>query len=167
MRLPGFTYSFRENECGIWNLHAYMYAEGECTLVVETTDDAFRKFGLVIEDKQATAAYVERLFAEELQGARVLTNRSHWRNFPTIACATWHHHNVVLLGDAAHTAHFTIGSGTKLAMEDAIAHGFAAPPPLFAPFTLRGMRLANRVVVSPMCQYAAVDGTPNDWHLAR
>ena len=269
MRLPGFTYSFRENECGIWNLHAYMYAEGECTLVVETTDEAFRKSGLRIEDEQATAAYVERLFAEELRGAdgraaKVLTNRSHWRNFPTISCATWHHGNIVLLGDAAHTAHFTIGSGTKLALEDAIAlhaallqhaddpraalpayeaarreeaeriqHSanvslvffenvrrfwhmdpvqfnfalmsrskqityenlrlrdpgfiadvdrwwagevarteqielrpdFAALPPMFAPLSLRGMRLANRVVVSPMCQYSAVDGTPNDWHL--
>ena len=269
LRLPGFTYSFRENECGIWNLHAYMYAEGESTLVVETTDEAFRKSGLGIDDEQATAAYVERLFAEELRGAeggagKVLTNRSHWRNFPTISCATWHHENIVLLGDAAHTAHFTIGSGTKLALEDAIAlhaallqradnprtalpayeaarreeaeriqHSanvslvffenvrrfwhmdpvqfnfalmsrskqityenlrlrdagfiaevdrwwagevantehialradFAAPPPMFAPFTLRGMRLANRVVVSPMCQYAADQGTPNDWHL--
>lgn len=269
MSLPGFTYSFRENECGIWNLHAYMYAEGECTLVVETTDAAFRKSGLDIEDEEATAAYVERLFAAELRGAdgraaRVLTNRSHWRNFPSIACARWHHGNTVLLGDAAHTAHFTIGSGTKLALEDAIAlhaallqhaddpraalpayeaarreeaeriqHSanvslaffenvrrfwhmqpvqfnfalmsrskqityenlrlrdpgfiaevdrwwagevarsghielqpdFAAPPPMFAPFTLRGMRLANRVVVSPMCQYSAVEGTPNDWHL--
>jgi anthraniloyl-CoA monooxygenase len=269
MSLPGFTYSFRENECGIWNLHAYMYAAGECTLVVETTDEAFRKSGLRIDDEQATAAYVEQLFAAELRGAdgragKVLTNRSHWRNFPTIACAAWHHDNIVLLGDAAHTAHFTIGSGTKLALEDAIAlhaalmrhahdpraalpayeaarreeaeriqHSanvslvffenvrrfwhmdpvqfnfalmsrskqitydnlrlrdpgfiadidrwwagtvaktehielnpdFAAPPPMFAPFTLRGMRLANRVVVSPMCQYSAVEGTPNDWHL--
>jgi anthraniloyl-CoA monooxygenase len=269
MRLAGFTYSFRENECGIWNLHAYMYAEGECTLVVETTDEAFRKSGLDVEDERGTAAYVERLFAEELRGAdgraaKVLANRSHWRNFPAIACATWHHDNIVLLGDAAHTAHFTIGSGTKLAMEDAIglhaalvqhAHDpraalpayeaarreeaeriqhsanvslvffenvrrfwhmdpvqfnfalmsrskqityenlrlrdpgfiadvdrwwagevartehialqldFAAPPPMFAPLTLRGMRLVNRVVVSPMCQYSAVDGTPNDWHL--
>ncbi|MBE0613818.1 MAG: bifunctional salicylyl-CoA 5-hydroxylase/oxidoreductase [Burkholderiales bacterium] len=268
-RLPGFTYSFRENECGIWNLHAYMYAEGECTLVVETTDEAFTKSGLGIQDEQATAAYVERLFAEELRGAdgrpgKVLTNRSHWRNFPTIACATWHHENIVLLGDAAHTAHFTIGSGTKLALEDAIAlhaallqhadapraalpayeaarreeaeriqhsanvslvffenvrrfwhmdpvqfnfalmsrskqitydnlrlrdpdfiadvdrwwagevarsgqltlpRDFAAPPPMFAPLSLRGMLLVNRVVVSPMCQYSAVDGTSNDWHL--
>jgi anthraniloyl-CoA monooxygenase len=121
MRLPGFTYSFRENECGIWNLHAYMYAEGECTMVVETTDEAFRKSGLRIADEQATAVYVERLFAKELHWAgerpgKVLVNRSHWRNFPTIACATWHHDNIVLLGDAAHTAHFTIGSGTKLAL---------------------------------------------------
>ncbi len=279
MQLPGFTYSFREDECGIWNLHAYMYAAGECTLVVETTDEAFRKSGLGIEDEPATAAYVERLFAHELRGAEVLTNRSHWRNFPSIRCAAWHSGNVVLLGDAAHTAHFTIGSGTKLALEDAIAlhaalmrhadapraalpdyeaarreeaeriqhsanvslvffenvrrfwhmapvqfnfalmsrskqityenlrlrdpgfiaevdrwwageiartEGVAVPPgraqtpppgraqttppggvgpPMFTPFRLRGMRLENRVVLSPMCQYAAVEGTPDDWHL--
>jgi anthraniloyl-CoA monooxygenase len=264
MTLPGFTYSFRENEHGLWNLHAYMYTEGECTLVVETTDEAFLASGLGVEDERATAAYVEKLFAAELGGGKVLTNRSFWRQFPVVRCASWHHDNVVLLGDAAHTAHWSIGSGTKLAMEDAIAlHGalmrhvhnprrapaeyeierrqeaeriqhsantslvffenvrrfwhmepvqfnfalmsrskqityenlrvrdaklvaevdrwwtqrvaaaegvrlpkdFAPPPPMFSPFTLRGMKLANRVVVSPMCQYSAVDGTPDDWHL--
>src|SRR5262245_25583716 len=119
--LPGFTYSFRENEHGIWNLHAYMYAHGECTLVVETTDEAFQAAGLRVEDEPATAAYVQRLFEAELNGPPVLPNRSLWRQFPVIRCATWHHENVVLLGDAAHTAHWSIGSGTKLALEDAIA----------------------------------------------
>jgi anthraniloyl-CoA monooxygenase len=263
MTLPGFTYSFRENEHGIWNLHAYMYTHGECTLVVETTDEAFRAAGLGVEDEAATAAYVARVFREELNGAEVLTNRSFWRQFPVVRCASWHHGNVVLLGDAAHTAHWSIGSGTKLALEDAIAlheavvrhpgrpraaleayeserrpeadritHSantslvffenvrrfwhmdpvqfnfalmsrskqvtyenlrrrdaaviedldrwwarrvaedegvrlpadFAAPPPMFSPLGLRGMTVMNRVVVSPMCQYCAEDGTPTDWH---
>ena len=125
LSLPGFFYSFRENEHGLWNMHAYMYAPGESTIVIETTDDTWRRSGLAVDDESATAAYVERVFSEELNGSRVLTNRSLWRQFPTITLATWHArpHGVplVLLGDAAHTAHFAIGSGTKLALEDAIA----------------------------------------------
>ena len=285
MTLPGFLYAFREDtisprggpyEPGIFNLHAYQYTStareaAECTLVVETTDEAFRAAGLDETDEAATARFVERLFAEELQGHEVLANRSHWRRFPTISCKTWHHAirhadgrttQVVLLGDAAHTAHFSIGSGTKLALEDAIAlhsaivtnpddlphalahyetdrrdevsriqhsanvslvwfenvrrfwdlepiqfnyallsrskqithenlrlrdpalvssveswwngrvaaglrtklpTGFTAPP-MFSPFVLRGMTVVNRVVVSPMAQYSAIDGVINDWH---
>ncbi len=202
---------------------------------------------------------MEDVFAEELAGHRLITNRSHWRRFPMIRCARWTLGNIVLLGDAKATAHFSIGSGTKLAMEDAIAlheavmaggsvpdclarfesgrreavekiqhaadvslvwfehvrrfwpmhptrfafgvmtrskaityddlalrapdfvrevdtlfarevAGNALPaesgrPPMFQPFRLRDMSLANRVVVSPMCQYSAEDGTPTDWHL--
>ena len=125
MELPGFTYAFKENEHGIWNLHAYMFTKPgdapQCTFVFETTDEAFRKSGLTVADEARTAAYCETLFADVLNGHEVLTNRSLWRNFPTIKCETWHHENVVLLGDAAHTAHWSIGSGTKLALEDAIA----------------------------------------------
>ena len=263
LTLPGFTYSFREDEFGIWNLHAYQYAPGECTLVVETTDETFRRSGLRAEDEAATAAMVQRLFKEELRGASVLTNRSFWRRFPTISCRRWSAGRLVLIGDAAHTAHFSIGSGTKLALEDAIALSEAiatcpdaiesalasyekarrdevgriqhsanvslvwfenvrrfwkmepvqfnysllsrskqithenlrlrdAPfvgeierwwnlnvarqfeilipedfdaPPMFAPMKLREMWLDNRVVVSPMAQYSAKDGVPNDWHL--
>ena len=289
MNLPGFTYSFREDtisptdgpyQPGIWNMHAYQFtpmhddaddAVGECTIVIETTDEAFHASGLSPTDEAATARFVERLFADDLHGNAVLTNRSHWRQFPTITCKTWHHAverpdgrttQVVLLGDAAHTAHFSIGSGTKLALEDAIAlhaaivsrpddlqralahyeagrrdevgriqhsanvslawfenvrrfwdmepiqfnysllsrskqithenlrlrdpslvaevehwwnDGVARTldvtlptrfeaPPMFAPLTLRDMTLKNRVVVSPMAQYSAVDGMPNEWH---
>ena len=125
MELPGFTYAFTENEHGIWNLHAYMFTKPgdapQCTFVLETTDAAFKSAGLTVEDEKRTAAYCEVLFANVLKGHKVLTNRSLWRNFPTIRCAKWHHENVVLLGDAAHTAHWSIGSGTKLALEDAIA----------------------------------------------
>ena len=125
MELPGFTYAFNENEHGIWNLHAYMFTKPgdapQCTFVFETTDEAFRKSGLAIEDEARTAACCETVFADVLNGHKVLTNRSIWRNFPTIKCEKWSHENVVLLGDAAHTAHWSIGSGTKLALEDAIA----------------------------------------------
>jgi anthraniloyl-CoA monooxygenase len=263
MTLPGFTYSFRENEHGIWNLHTYMYTQGECTFLVETTDEAFKAAGLEVENEARSAAYIEQVFAEELRGTKLLTNRSFWRQFPVVRCRTWHHDNVVLLGDAAHSAHWSIGSGTKLALEDAIAlhravvrhpsdaraalrayeterrpeaeriqhsantslvffenvrrfwhmepvqfnfalmsrskqityenlrkrdagvirdvdawwarhvaaeeriklaRDFHAPPPLFAPFHLRDMHVQNRIVVSPMCQYCAEDGTPTDWH---
>lgn len=278
MDLPGFYYSFREGPGGIWNMHAYQYTPGESTIVIETTNDAFLASGLGIQDEAATVALVERIFADDLNGARVLANRSFWRQFPTITCRSWRHRDgdtpFVLLGDAAHTAHFTIGSGTKLALEDAIAlnramvehvRGGAAgraaqidaalaayeearrdevgriqhsanvslvwfenvrrfwhmsptqfhvslltrskqityenlrlrdaevvkeatewwnrdqakrlgiadtgrpewvdAPPMFAPFRLREMWLPNRVVVSPMAQYSATDGLPNDWHL--
>jgi anthraniloyl-CoA monooxygenase len=278
MNLPGFYYSFRENSAGIWNMHAYQYTPGESTIVIETTNEAFLKSGLSIDDEAATAKYIEALFADDLKGASVLTNRSAWRQFPTYHCEKWHYQDTsngrtqhtVLLGDAAHTAHFSIGSGTKLALEDAIAlskaiaesptdlkaalgnydkvrrdevgriqHSanvslvwfenvrrfwamhpiqfnvslltrskqitfdnlavrdpklvlqathwwnsvqaknlgialsddpkkpdlFLSSPPMFAPFALRAMTLANRVVVSPMAQYSAQDGVPNDWHL--
>ena len=125
MELPGFTYAFKENQHGIWNLHAYMFTKPgdapQCTFVFETTDEAFKNAGLTVEDEASTAAYCENVFADVLNGHKVLTNRSLWRNFPTIKCEKWSHENVVLLGDAAHTAHWSIGSGTKLALEDAIA----------------------------------------------
>ena len=289
MNLPGFYYSFREHSGGVWTMHAYQYTEGESTIVIETTDEAWRASGLTITDEAATVALVEKIFKDDLKGARVLSNRSHWRQFPTINCRTWWNRldgiPHVLLGDAAHTAHFSIGSGTKLALEDAITlHGALvrtlgagaatasskaidealanyqvvrsqeasrtqhsanvslvffenvgrfwkmdpvqfnvslltrskqitydnlkmrdaalvtdatrwwnrneakrlgipstgtdpvsgkktnAPawldaPPMFAPFKLRDLWVPNRVVVSPMAQYSAVDGVPNDWHL--
>lgn len=261
--LPGFTFSFRENAAGVWAIHAYMFAKGQCTVILECTDETFARQGLAITDEAGTAALCQALFGEELAGGRILTNRSHWRNFPAVRCEHWCHDNVVLMGDAVHTAHFSIGSGTKLAMEDAIAlhnavernpgdtrralavyeaerrpeaeriqHSAntsiqwfenvrrywnmdaeqfnfslltrskqitlenlrkrdsevvaeveswwnrkvagemgvtpskrAAVPPMFTPFRLRDLQLANRVVVSPMCQYSATDGVPDDWHL--
>src|SRR5213592_227706 len=260
---PAFTFVFKESEHGLWRVHAYRYNAAMSTFILETTEATWRRAGLDAADEDQTLAFAERLFAEELRGHHLLKNRSLWRNFPTVRNGCWHHANVVLVGDAAHTAHFSIGSGTKLAMEDAIAlvralqrhaevpkalaayederrpaverlqraaqvslewfeqaeryHGrlepiqFAmslltrslrvthdglklrdpdfvasvdrwyaaraarqsrvavpaapAPPPMFTPFGLRGMLLPNRIVVSPMCQYSAEDGTPNDWHL--
>ncbi len=258
-----FTFIFKESPHGLWRVHAYRYDARHSTFIVETTETTWRRAGLDQASEDDTVVFAERLFARELEGHRLLKNRSLWRSFPTVKNAHWHWNNAVLIGDAAHTAHFSIGSGTKLAMEDAIAlagalhrhrdvagaldayeeerrpqvesiqraaqvslewfeqteryHGrleplqfafslltrslrvthdnlkvrdakfvetvdrwFAAkaadqskvsvaaqpvPPPMFTPLRLRELVLANRVVVSPMCQYSADDGTPNDWHL--
>ena len=259
--LDAFTFIFRENEHGLFQVHAYPFEDGLSTFIVECREETWKRAGLDHATEEDTVAYVAELFADHLDGHALLTNKSVWRTFPTVRNATWHYKNVVLLGDAAHTAHFSIGSGTKLAMEDAIAlvdafktHGWddvpavlaayeaehrdaterlqhtaqtslewfensgrylkqdaiqfnfnlmtrskritydnlalrdpalvaevtswlaqrsgvtlaeneAPPPPAFTPFCVNGLELANRIVVSPMCQYSAVDGVPNDWHL--
>ena len=270
-----FTFFFRETEHGIFIAHCYQYEPQRSTWIIETDPRTFARAGLDQLDEEASARFVETLFAEELQGHRLVTNRSIWRNFPTVRCERWVADNMVLIGDAKATAHFSIGSGTKLAMEDgialyeafratagkpaqpahaspkggavaaALAHfesrrreevektqhsadvslvwfehverfwnmdptrfafglmtrskaitydnlalrapafvndvdrvvardvralGFPAETskplsPMFQPFRLRGLTLENRVVVSPMCQYSAQDGLPNDWHL--
>ncbi len=118
---PAFTFYFRENEHGLWRVHAYQYEDNHSTFIVECTDETFAASGLAVDDEEATVAYCEALFAQELQGHRLQKNRSVWRRFPTIRNARWHRDNMVLIGDAVHTAHFSVGSGTKLAMEDAIA----------------------------------------------
>ena len=116
-----FTFYFRKNEHGLWRVHAYRYNEEHSTFIVEATEETWKRSGLSPDDEDATIAFCEDLFKEELQGHKLLKNRSLWRNFPIIRNAKWHHENVVLMGDSAHTAHFSIGSGTRLAFEDAIA----------------------------------------------
>jgi anthraniloyl-CoA monooxygenase len=250
-----FTFSFRQTEHGLFWCHAYRYDAGHSTFIVECDPRTWRAAGLDGLSEVDSAAFCERVFAEDLDGHPLLKNRSLWINFGMLTCARWRYANLVLLGDAAHTAHFSIGSGTKLAMEDAIALAYHlqthpdleaalqayederkpivrrfqhaayeslgwfegverylgfeprqfafslltrsrrisydnlklrdpdlvravhadflnraglpdnALPPMFAPLCLRGLELANRVVVSPMCMYSACDGTPNDWHL--
>jgi anthraniloyl-CoA monooxygenase len=250
-----FSFFFKETPQGIFIAHCYQYEPGASTWVLETDPETFSKAGLDRMDEAESATFLENVFAEELQGHRLVTNRSQWRRFPTIKCARWVRGNVVLLGDAKASAHFSIGSGTKLAMEDSIAlhqaflaHGDVASalhafetgrredvektqhaanvslvwfehvkrfwdfsptrfafgvmtrskaitwdnlalrapgfvaetqqavaeevggdpkkPPMFQPFRLRDMAVANRVVVSPMCMYSAVNGVPGDFHLA-
>ena len=262
--LEAFTFVFLENEHGVFQVHAYPFQRGAeplSTWIVECHEDVWKRAGLDRASEEQTVAYCEGLFADHLRGHPLLSNRSIWRSFPTIRCERWHAGNLVLLGDAAHTAHFSIGSGTKLALEDAIAlarafqehdwddvpgvlaayeearsvevlklqkaaqtslewfessarymgqppiqftfnlltrskritydnlrlrdpalvervtdwfaeengvppdsHG-KSPAPLFAPLRLRGLELKNRVAVSSMCQYSAVDGLVGDWHL--
>lgn len=259
--LPCFTFIFQPTEHGLFQVHAYPFAAGRSTWIVECSEAAWRSAKLDRATQAETVEFCERLFAPHLAGHRLLANRSVWRQFPTVRCGRWHRANVVLLGDAAHTAHYSIGSGTKLAMEDAIAlvasfrklgtsdvpavlaayeaarridvaklqraaqtslewfenagrylvqeplpfvfnlmtrskritydnlkardpllvaqvdRRFSertpggAPdarppvPPAFTPFRARSVELANRIVVSPMCQYSAEEGTVGDWHL--
>ncbi len=279
-RLPAFTFIYEENEHGLFTVHAYPFDANTSTFIVECREETWKRAGLDQADEAQTIAYSEKLFRKHLHGHKLLGNKSVWRTFPTIRNESWVHENVVLLGDAAHTAHFSIGSGTKLAMEDAIelaktfadlpgkpvntvlreyqsrrwedsarlqktaqtslewyenvaryfktqppiqftfnqltrskritydnlklrdpefvqratewfagnnphkgvivpVPGYAcgvsgignresatAAPPAFQPFQLRGMTLANRIVVSPMAQYSCNDdGMPNRWHL--
>jgi anthraniloyl-CoA monooxygenase len=118
---PAFTFHFNHNEHGLWRVHAYRYAEGLSTFIVECTEATWRRAGMDRADEDGTIAYLERVFHRELAGHRLLKNRSLWRQFPTVRNERWSSGNVVLLGDAVRTAHFSIGSGTKLALEDAIA----------------------------------------------
>ncbi len=259
--LDAFTFLFERTEWGPFIAHAYQYEPGRSTWIFETDPATFDRAGLGRMDEEQSARLMERIFGSFLQGHPILTNRSIWRSFPMIRNKRWVKDNIVLVGDAKATAHFSIGSGTKLAMEDAIAlyealvrhptvpaalaayetgrreevekiqHAadvslvwfehvdrfwdfdpvqFAfgvmtrakaitydnlrlrAPEfvdkvdrrfaegvrasgldadverptvPMFQPFRLRDMVLANRAVVSPMCMYSAVDGMPTDWHL--
>jgi anthraniloyl-CoA monooxygenase len=269
-----FTFHIVETEWGIFQIHGYPYDETMSTFIVETDEATWRRAGFDATENEAFAPgqsdekAIERfreMFAEQLQGHDLVANNSKWLNFQTIRNLNWRHENVVLLGDAAHTAHFSIGSGTKLAMEDATAlawalkdspgdlgaallsyeedrrpivestqraaqaslewfegisryvgqsppqfafnlltrsrrityenltmrdAGFmrrvdedfhrqlgvdvpasngspAAPlrPPMFTPLKLREMELSNRIVVSPMDMYTAVDGAVGDFHL--
>ena len=254
--LDAFTYFFRSTPHGTFVAHTYQYEEGMSTWIFETTDETWKKAGFDTTDEQATIEKLSKIFKEELDGHGLISNRSHWRQFPAVTNKKWHKDNIVLLGDAKATAHYSIGSGTKLAMECAIAladsvikyktdtkavfenyeklrrnrvemiqhaanvsldwfehmdrhikHDFmkfafsvmtrakkvtfenlALRDPsftkkvleefndiagnenpqtsaAFTPFTLRGMTLENRIVMSPMEQYSSIDGIVNDWHL--
>ena len=253
--LDAFTYFFRTTPYGTFVAHTYQYEEGMSTWIFETTDETWQKAGFSVTDEEDTINKLSELFKEELDGHGLISNRSHWRQFPAITNDKWHKGNIVLLGDAKATAHYSIGSGTKLAMECAIAladsviqhktdtqavfanyeklrrnrvemiqhaanvsldwfehmdrhieHPFmqfafsvmtrakkvtfenlalrdasftkkvleefnqntnnpAGTSAAFTPFTLKGMTVDNRIVMSPMEQYSAVDGLVSDWHL--
>ncbi len=259
-KFAAFTFAFEKTEFGWFQIHAYQFSKDLSTVIVETREETWAAHGLDKADVDQSIAFCEKLFAAYLGSAPLLSNARHlrgsaWLNFNRIVCRHWHDGTRVLIGDAAHTAHFSIGSGTKLAMEDAISlvrhvshardvrsglesyqsersveaqklqnaarnrmewfenvaryasmeplqfaysllsgsqrighanlklrdarfidkietslaskcSGVARPSaPMFLPFRLRGMQLVNRVVVSPMAQYRAVDGVPTDWHL--
>jgi anthraniloyl-CoA monooxygenase len=253
-KFDAFTFYFEENAHGMFQVHAYRFDADTSTFIVECDEASYLAAGLDTKTTEESIAYIEELFGKHLAGEKILANKSSWNQFPTVKNETWHHKNVVLLGDAAHTAHFSIGSGTKLAMEDSIAlvkalveqgdvakalvayeeerrpvveriqkaaqdslvwfenvkryrdlpptqfafslltrskritydnlklrdakfagdvaSWFArtastppSTPAMFAPFKLRDLVLPNRVVVSPMCMYSAIDGTPNEFHL--
>jgi len=258
-KFPAFTFAFERTEHGWFQIHAYQFSPDLSTVIVETREETWKAHGLDQFSADQSIEFCEQLFGKYLSGHRLMSNARHlrgsaWLNFNRVLCERWHHGNLVLIGDAAHTAHFGIGSGTKLAMEDAmslvsqvanaqdvgagleryraernlealklqsaarnrmewfenvarythldpqqfayslltasqrIGHanlrlrdpayvdaverdlarrsGLAEPrPPMFLPLRLGSMELANRVVVSPMAQYSATDGLPDDWHL--
>ncbi|HEX9167046.1 MAG TPA: bifunctional salicylyl-CoA 5-hydroxylase/oxidoreductase [Gemmatimonadales bacterium] len=266
-----FNFIFEKTAHGWFQAHVYKYDEQTSTFIVECPEEIWRAHGLDSATQEESVAFCERLFGDHLDGHRLMTNARHlrgsaWLNFQRVRCQTWAHYNgrshVVLMGDAVHTAHFAIGSGTKLALEDAIEltrqfrevggepeiipevlrryqdlravevlriqnaawnamewfevvgrrycetlpteqfmyslltrsqrishenlrlrdrawlEGFERwfaeragmtvtgqpPPPMFTPYSLRGMTVPNRVVVSPMAMYSADGGLPNDFH---
>ncbi|HFE44262.1 MAG TPA: bifunctional salicylyl-CoA 5-hydroxylase/oxidoreductase [Nannocystis exedens] len=120
-RFDAFTFIIRGNEDGLFQVHAYPFEDETSTFIVETDEASWRRAGLDNMSVDEGVTYCERLFAPELDGESLMTNKSAWISFRTVKCETWSHGRIVLIGDAAHTAHFSIGSGTKLAMEDAIA----------------------------------------------
>ena len=135
-----FTFAFEETEHGWFQAHAYRFDDTTSTFIIEAPENVWRKAGLETMEKDEAIAFCEKLFAKHLDGHALISNASHlrgssqWIRFPRVVCEHWVHHNgkapVVLMGDAAHTAHFSIGSGTKLALEDAIelARQVAAHP---------------------------------------
>jgi anthraniloyl-CoA monooxygenase len=252
--LHAFTFLFERTEHGWFTVHAYRFDEELSTFIVECREETWLAHGLDNAETDQTIAFCEKLFAPYLNGHRLMANSAHlrgrdWLNFTRVGNERWVYENVVLLGDAAHSAHFSVGSGTKLAMEDAIGLADALSssvtlsealteyeglrkievvklqnaarnstewfenvgryaslppeqfayslltrsqrighenlrlrdttyvegveawfagrpvPPMFTPFRLRDLELENRIVVSPMDMYSALDGTPNDFHL--
>ena len=126
-KLNAFTFAFKQTGAGWFNLHAYQFNEEWATFIVETPEETWLKAGIDKMDPDQSIAFCEELFADMLDGARLISNARHlrgsavWLKFNRVLCERWFKDNIVLLGDAAHTAHFSIGSGTKLAMEDAAA----------------------------------------------
>lgn len=126
-KLDAFTFDFQQTEAGWFNLHAYRFDESMSTVIIETPETVWRQTGIDRMTPAESIGFCEQLFTERLAGHTLISNASHlrgsavWQKFNSILCERWHHDNIVLIGDAAHTAHFAVGSGTKQAMEDAIA----------------------------------------------
>ncbi len=126
-QLDAFTFDFRETPWGWFILHAYRFDEEWSTFIVETPERTWQRAGIEQMDTSASVAFCEQLFKDRLDDGSLVSNARHlrgsaaWLRFQRVLCERWHHDNIVLIGDAAHTAHFSIGSGTKLAMEDAMA----------------------------------------------
>jgi anthraniloyl-CoA monooxygenase len=117
----GLTLTFRENADGVFAAHSYKFDSETSTFIVECDERTWEAAGFASMPDDGTRARLAEVFAEDLGGHELLSNNSKWINFLLVRNARWHFGNVVLLGDALHTAHFSIGSGTKLALEDAIA----------------------------------------------
>ncbi|WP_445725497.1 oxidoreductase [Flavobacterium sp.] len=154
--LDAFTYFFRSTPHGTIVAHSYQYEEGMSTWIFECSDETWQKHGFEVTNEADTMAKIAEIFKEELDRHPLISNKSHWRQFPHVTNQNWYHNNIVLLGDAKATAHYSIGSGTKLAMDCAIGLSdavIAHPNNVQAAFEQYDKTRRNTV---EMIQYAAV-----------
>jgi anthraniloyl-CoA monooxygenase len=154
--LDAFTYFFRSTPHGTIVAHSYQYEEGMSTWIFECSDETWQKHGFEVTNEADTIAKIAEIFAAELDGHPLISNKSHWRQFPHVTNQNWYHNNIVLLGDAKATAHYSIGSGTKLAMDSAIGlfdAVIAHPNDVQAAFAQYDKTRRNTV---EMIQYAAI-----------
>jgi 2-polyprenyl-6-methoxyphenol hydroxylase-like FAD-dependent oxidoreductase len=156
-RFEKLTQTFLESEHGTFNAHHYPHAAAMSTFVVECDAATWRRAGFAAMGEAQTSAYLERVYAPVLQGAPLVSNKSIWRNFPNLRNERWHAGNVVLIGDALRTAHFSIGSGTRLAMEDAIALAKALQAEADIGRALESYEAARRPIVEKLV--AAADAS--------
>jgi len=153
------TQTFRRNDLGDFNAHHYRYAPTMSTFIVEVTEATFQRAGFERMGETESAALCARVFADALEGHPLVCNHSVWRRFPIVRNARWRHDRHVLIGDALHTAHFSIGSGTRLAMEDAIALDRAlAAHPADAPAALAAFESARRPILQKLVAAANASG---------
>ena len=117
----GLTLTFRENESGVFAAHSYKFNQATSTFIIECDQETWSGAGFATMSDDETCDYLEKVFAPDLDGQPLLSNNSKWINFLLVKNGHWFFENVAMIGDALHTAHFSIGSGTKLALEDAIA----------------------------------------------
>ena len=117
----GLTLTFRENKDGVFAAHSYKFNKTTSTFIVECDPETLKRANLEVKSDEETRRYIAKVFERDLAEHELLSNNSKWINFVLVKNANWFFENLILLGDALHTAHFSIGSGTKLAMEDAIA----------------------------------------------
>ena len=153
------TQTFRRSDLGDFNAHHYRYAPAMSTFIVEVNEATFRRAGFDRMSEAEAKAACERVFAADLDGHPLVSNHSVWRRFPIVRNARWSFDRCVLIGDALHTAHFSIGSGTRLAMEDAIAldRALAAHPGDVAT-ALRAFEAARRPIVEKLVDAANASG---------
>lgn len=154
--LDAFTYFFRSTPHGTIVAHSYQYEEGMSTWIFECSDETWQKHGFEVTNEADTMSKIAEIFAEELDGHPLISNKSYWRQFPHVTNQNWYYNNIVLLGDAKATAHYSIGSGTKLAMDSAIGLSdavIANPNDVQAAFAQYDKTRRNTV---EMIQYAAI-----------
>jgi anthraniloyl-CoA monooxygenase len=147
----GLTLTFRQTSAGVFAAHSYKFNRTTSTFIVECPPETWEAAGFASMNEADTCAYLARVFADDLGGHPLLTNNFvRWLNFPLVKNARWRHDNVVLLGDALHTAHFSIGSGTKLALEDAIALADAFAAASGTPAALEAFERSRKPVVDSL-----------------